>query len=134
VCSSDLVFVFGANPEWRHGAGAAKVALNFGAQYGKGPSCGQTYGLITKNLTPGFIDQDGKIYHAAGLCSVSKNDICENIKKLYEYASNNLNQWFLIAYQLNHQNLNGYTGEEMKEMFYSANPPKNIVFHDSFKL
>lgn len=30
------IFVFGSNPEGRHGAVSAKVAIKFGAKYGKG--------------------------------------------------------------------------------------------------
>ena len=34
---ANTIFVFGSNPEGRHGAGAAKVARNqFGAIYGQG--------------------------------------------------------------------------------------------------
>ena len=33
----DIIFVFGSNPEGKHGAGSAKVALQkFGAKTGKG--------------------------------------------------------------------------------------------------
>ena len=51
----NYVFVFGSNPEGRHGAGAAKAALKFGAKYGIGRGLqGQTYALVTKNLKEGF--------------------------------------------------------------------------------
>lgn len=43
------VFVYGANASWRHGAGAAKTALKWGAIYGEGPFRGQTYGICTKD-------------------------------------------------------------------------------------
>jgi hypothetical protein len=43
------IFVFGSNLEGRHGKGAAKDAMKWGAKYrkGEGPS-GQTYALPTK--------------------------------------------------------------------------------------
>jgi len=51
------VFVFGSNIAGRHGLGAAKTAMNWGAKYGKSVGLqGQTYAiptmnkLITKNL------------------------------------------------------------------------------------
>jgi hypothetical protein len=45
------VFVYGANTEFRSGAGAAKQALKFGAVYGLVEAYkGQTYGLITTDL------------------------------------------------------------------------------------
>lgn len=44
------VFVFGSNLAGRHGAGAAKQALKWGALYGRGRGlCGQTYALPTKD-------------------------------------------------------------------------------------
>lgn len=43
------VFVFGSNTMGRHGRGAAKVAMKFGAKYGVGEGLsGRTYGLPTK--------------------------------------------------------------------------------------
>lgn len=48
----DTIFVFGSNPEGRHGAGAAKIAREqFGAQYGVGEGLtGSSYALPTKDL------------------------------------------------------------------------------------
>lgn len=45
------VFVFGSNFQGRHGSGAAKDAMRFGAKYGipMGPQ-GQTYAIITKDM------------------------------------------------------------------------------------
>lgn len=46
------VFVFGSNEAGRHGAGAAKQALKWGAVYGKAQGLqGQTYAIPTKNQT-----------------------------------------------------------------------------------
>ena len=44
---ANTIFVFGSNPEGRHGAGAAKVARNqFGAIYGQGEGLqGNAYAL-----------------------------------------------------------------------------------------
>ena len=43
------VFVFGSNRAGRHGRGAAKTALKWGAIYGQGEGLmGQTYGIPTK--------------------------------------------------------------------------------------
>ena len=48
----NTIFVFGSNPEGRHGAGAAKVAREkFGAIYGRGESIqGHAYAIPTKDL------------------------------------------------------------------------------------
>jgi hypothetical protein len=44
----DEVFVFGSNVSGRHGKGAAKQAVRWGAKYGVGNGlCGKTYGIPT---------------------------------------------------------------------------------------
>ena len=53
------IFVFGSNTEGRHGAGAAKTAMTWGAEHGKNSGRqGQTYAIITKDLRTGFIGWD----------------------------------------------------------------------------
>lgn len=47
----DEIFVFGSNFAGRHGKGAAKTALKWGAIPGRGIGfMGQTYGIATKNF------------------------------------------------------------------------------------
>lgn len=50
--ANDTIFVFGSNPEGKHGAGSAKVALKkFGAVMGKGEGLyGHSYALPTTDL------------------------------------------------------------------------------------
>ena len=112
------IFVFGSNPEGRHGAGSAKVArLKFGAIYGKGEGLqGNSYALPTKDL------------RLPGVRNIKPDDIVENIKKLYTCARENPNLDFKIAYRNTHEaGLNGYTGIEMIAMFLYAGPiPSNI--------
>ena len=43
------VFVYGANELYRHGAGAAKQALKWGAKHGMAGLQGQTFGICTKD-------------------------------------------------------------------------------------
>ncbi len=44
------VFVFGSNQSGKHGKGAAKTALGWGAKYGQAEGIqGKTYGIPTKN-------------------------------------------------------------------------------------
>ena len=52
----DTIFVFGSNPEGRHGAGAARIAREqFGAKYGVGEGLtGNAYALPTKDLSVKF--------------------------------------------------------------------------------
>ena len=121
--TSDTIFVFGSNPEGRHGAGAAKVAKDqFGAVYGQGEGLqGNAYALPTKDL---------RVKENNGYKSISPNQIIESIKKLYEVAKQNPTKKFKIAYtNTTEPSLNGYTGLEMIEMFNSAGErPSNIVF------
>lgn len=42
------VFCYGSNTSGRHGSGAAKTALKWGAIYGRDGFAGQTYGISTK--------------------------------------------------------------------------------------
>lgn len=143
------VFVFGANPEARHFAGAAKAALKFGAIPKNGDTPGiarglspnnKTYALITKNLTIGTIE-NGITYDKEGFQSVSPQQIRDNIDELYSVAKNNPDKRFLITYQYEtwpngtpKKSLNGYTSQEMLEMFAKDKEiPINIVFHESYK-
>jgi len=137
------IFVFGSNPSGIHGAGAAKVAVSFGAKYGIGRGLqGQTYALITKNLKPGFTEKStGITYEKDGYNSVSPEQISKNIDELYECAKQNSDKLFIVVYKNEtwpnggpKKSLNGYTGEEMFGFFTNNKDiPANIVMHDSFK-
>lgn len=120
---ANTIFVFGSNPEGRHGAGAAKIAREkFGAIYGQGEGLqGNAYALPTKDL---------RVKKNNGLRSIPKEQIIESIKKLYETAKQNPNKQFKIAYRnTTTTSLNGYTGLEMIDMFLKAGSiPSNIVF------
>ena len=117
--AKNCIFVFGSNPEGRHGLGAAKVALrHFGAKYGKGEGLyGNSYALPTKDL------------RVKGMRSISKQNIVGSIRTLYKVAAENPDKLFHIAYRNTDKiSLNGYTGYEMIAMFLAAgNKPINIV-------
>ena len=116
------IFVFGSNTQGRHGKGAALTAKNkFGAVYGQaeGPQ-GQSYAIITKDLT--------KSTHP----SRTPEQIKEQIHNLYEYARQNPDKEFLIAYSGTGENLNAYSNQEMADMFSSELIPKNIIFEEEF--
>lgn len=119
----DTIFVFGSNPEGRHGAGAAKVAREqFGAQYGVGEGLtGNSYALPTKDL---------RVKENRGLRSIPRETIVESIQKLYETARRMPDKKFKVAYRnTDTASLNGYTGLEMIDMFKDAGQiPSNIVF------
>lgn len=124
----NTIFVFGSNPEGRHGAGSAKVAKEkFGAVYGVGEGLqGNSYALPTKDL------------RIPGTRSISKSDIVRNIQKLYDLARIMPEKNFKVAYRtrFDEKSLNGYTGEEMVQMFSMYPVPNNIYFseewHDIF--
>lgn len=136
------IFVFGSNPEGRHGKGAAKAAMTFGAIYGQGYGRhGQTYAIVTKNLKAGYTDHKGNAFPLAGERSVSSTFIRAQIDELYTYAHTHPELEFLITYQLDldaHgralKSLNGYSSLEMAELFFRPEIPSNIVFHDSYQL
>lgn len=136
------IFVFGSNPEGRHGKGAALTAKRFGAVYGQGYGHhGQTYAIVTKNLKAGYTDRRGITHHHEGEKSVSETYIRGQIDELYQYATLHPELSFLITYQLTldshgraQKSLNGYTTLETGDMFYRDTIPTNIVFHDSYRL
>lgn len=116
------IFVFGSNTQGRHSKGAALTARNkFGAIYGQaeGPQ-GQSYAIITKDLT--------KSTHP----SRTEDQIIEQIHNLYEYARQNPDKEFVVAYSGTGSNLNAYSNEEMAKMFASEEIPSNIVFEQTF--
>lgn len=121
--SDDTIFVFGSNPEGRHGAGAAKIAREqFGAKYGVGEGLtGNAYAIPTKDL---------RIKENKALRSIPKETIIDSIKKLYQVAFKHPDKQFKVAYRnTDTASLNGYTGLEMIEMFKEAGSiPSNIVF------
>lgn len=143
------VFVFGSNPQGINGAGAAKAAMSLskGAKHGvgRGFNGSNAYALVTKSLNAGFLEKaTGIVYDKAGYCSVSPEQIRANIDELYETAKKpeHLDKRFLISYQYEtwpngtpKKSLNGYTSQEMLEMFIKdKDVPPNIIFHESYKL
>lgn len=78
------VFVFGSNIMGRHGKGAAKDAMKFGAKYGKGEGLhGQTYALPTKG-------EDLRK-------SLSLEEIEKSIDKFKECVEKNKGKKFLVT-------------------------------------
>ncbi len=124
-----VVFVFGSNPEGRHGLGAARVAKDrFGARYGVGEGLvGNSYALPTKDL---------RVTANRGLRSIAPEAITESVKRMYGTARQNPDRLFCIAYRnTDDASLNGYTGHEMMDMFNAAGPvPGNVVFSQEWAL
>lgn len=118
----NTIFVFGSNPEGRHGAGAARTArLLFGAIYGQGEGLqGNAYAIPTKDL---------RITLNKGYRSIPPTAITESIRKMYRCARQMPDKRFCIAYRNTYSySLNGYTGQEMIRMFLNAGPiPENVL-------
>ena len=119
---SNTIFVFGSNPEGKHGKGSAFIAKrDFGAKYGMGEGLhGNSYAIPTKDL---------RVKKNNGLKSISPKTIKNSIKKMYDIARENPTKLFKIAYRNTYTiSLNGYTGTEMIQMFLSAdNIPDNVL-------
>jgi hypothetical protein len=58
--------------------------------------------------------------------------IIEGIQELYKEASQNSNKEYLVAYSSNRSNLNGYTAQDLADMFSALPIPNNIVFEEGF--
>ena len=124
----NTVFVFGSNPEGRHGAGAAKVArVHFGAVYGQGEGLqGHSYAIPTKDLRVTFNN---------GYKSIPPERITDSIRKMYLCARQNPDKQFKVAYRNTYtRSLNGYTGIEMIRMFLDAGEiPENVWFSEEWR-
>ena len=121
----NTIFVFGSNPEGRHGAGAAKVARErFGAIYGRGEGIqGHAYAIPTKDL---------RVKENRGYRSITKENIISSIRKFYAYAVQHPELDFKIAYRnVEKYSLNGYTGIEMIKMFHEAASDYNYEIPDN---
>ena len=116
-------FVFGSNFEGRHGKGSALYArTHFGAIYGQAKGLqGQSYAIITKDLTKRIQP------------SVTEDFIIEQIKELYDLANLNKDKEYLIAYNGLGKNLNGYSAQQMANMFSFYEIPENIIFEENFQ-
>lgn len=126
------IFVFGSNPIGINGnpskgtGGAALVAHNIaGVKQGekmdnKLSNSGKAWGITT-------VTGPGKPL------SKTPEEIKEGIRKLYDYALQNPNKEFLVAYQgKTGKNLNGYTNQQLADMFTHTLVPPNVKFEKEF--
>jgi hypothetical protein len=125
---SNEVFVFGSNTEGRHGAGAAKTAIDkFGAKYGQARGLqGQSYGIVTKDLSK-------------GKRSIPLDDVLKEINELMKFAKLNPDKKFYVT-KLGTQ-LAGYSIENIKNLFseinsglFMAGIPKNVILPKDFEV
>lgn len=114
--------MFGSNTEGRHGAGTARLCLNkYGAKWGQASGLqGRSYGLITTDL---------RTYKFP---SRSPEEVLAEIKKFYNFAKQNPDKEFLVAYTADGYNLCGYTSKQLANLFSAVEIPENVVFNDTF--
>jgi hypothetical protein len=110
------IFVFGSNEAGRHGRGAAKTALSFGAKYGIGEGlAGHTYGIPTKNKQ---------------MQVLSINRIKKYVDTFIEFAKVNPQYTFLVT-QIG-CGLAGYVPNQIAPLFIEAVRIKNIWLPKAF--
>lgn len=112
------IFVFGSNLAGVHGAGAARQAMvKFGAVYGRGQGLqGQSYAIPTKDFR---------------IKTLPLSEIAKYVQKFIEFAINHPDLEFLVTPI--GTGLAGYTIEQMKPLFESANGITNIKLPHEFE-
>ena len=136
IRGTNNIFVFGSNPEGRHGMGAAKAAMLMGAKYGIGRGLvGNTYALITKNISKSvpYTESNGTVYNRTGKLSVTKEQLTTNWKEFVVCARENPNKNFIIAFQNTKATLSGVLPRELISILLELKLPDNIYIHESFK-
>lgn len=111
------IFCFGSNLEGRHGKGAAKRAMRFGAKYGQARGLqGQAYAIPTKDLqiNKGLPLDEIKIY----------------VNEFIEFAHKNEDKEFLVV-EIGCK-LAGYTPNDIAPLFKDAININNIHLPLSF--
>lgn len=115
------VFVFGSNPEGRHGAGAAKAAHQlFGAKYYQGEGLqGRSYGIVTKEL---------RRSHPA----ITLQQVEAGVAKMLAFAAENPHLEFYVT-KIG-TNLAYFTIKQIGDIFRAYMPlmPPNVVLPVEF--
>ncbi len=110
------IFVFGSNLAGRHGAGAAKTALMWGATYGQGAGRqGQTYAIPTKDMLVKTLSLDEIMYY---------------VDQFIAYAQKQKDKTFLVT-QIG-CGLAGYTPQDIAPLFKEAMNVENIWLPECF--
>jgi hypothetical protein len=111
------VFVFGSNLSGRHGAGAAKQALKWGAKLGRGIGLyGKTYAIPTVNATI--------------TSKLPLRDINDYVKEFIDFARSHKELDFLVT--AIGCGLAGWTPEDIAPMFLEATVLENVSLPKEF--
>ena len=109
------IFVFGSNEAGRHGKGAAKTALKWGAEYGVGEGLrGQTYAIPTKDKN---------------IRTLQIEKIKPYVDCFLQFADESRELEFLLTPI--GCGLAGYSPKDIAPLFENA--PPNVVLPDEFK-
>lgn len=131
--NNNEVFVFGSNKDGRHGKGAAKIALSFGAKFGVGHGlCGQTYAIPTRYYVEGKCDTIGVPFFdgECSLVTLSLNEISYYIDNFIMFANLNKNLKFLVV-EIGCNNA-GYKPCDIAPLFLLAKELDNIFLPKTF--
>lgn len=111
------IFVFGSNLSGRHGKGAAKTALGWGAKWGQADGLqGKTYGIPTK---------DASIRR-----TLSTEEIKPFVDRFIEFAKNNKQYTFFVT-EIG-CGLAGYKPKDIAPLFEDAVSVDNIYLPERF--
>lgn len=111
------IFVFGSNLSGRHGKGAAKTALGWGAKWGQGAGLqGRTYGIPTKD--------------ASVRRTLTIDEIRPFVEDFIQFAKDNPHLTFLVTEV--GCGLAGLKPKEVAPLFRSCTYVKNIHLPNRF--
>jgi hypothetical protein len=114
---SNEIFVFGSNLSGRHGKGAARQAMKWGAKYGKGNGIqGNTYGIPTVNA---------RISNKLSLKAISSY-----VDEFIQFAKSHPEYHFLVS-EIG-CGLAGWTVKDIAPLFREAVELENISLPKSF--
>jgi hypothetical protein len=91
-------------------------------------------------MQAGFAEPDrNRTYSKAGPCSISTEQITENIRELYQTARDMPSRKFLVGCTQGHATLCGYSDAELAACFARAGSdgrstgiPRNVIFEAGF--
>jgi hypothetical protein len=130
---SNEIFVFGSNKQGRHGRGAAKVALSFGAVYGVGYGLrGNTYAIPTRYFVDGKHSTIGTPFYdgSKSIVTISLNEIKNYIDELVDFAEFYKHLKFLVT-EIGCNNA-GYTPKDIAPLFERSKDLENVYLPESF--
>ena len=111
------IFVFGSNESGRHGKGAAKTALKWGAIYGQASGLqGRTYGIPTKDASVRRV--------------LTVEEIKPHVLRFIEFAKQNPDKTFLVT-EIG-CGLSGYNPKDIAPLFEAAKYVLNIHLPKKF--